>query len=350
MNTKGQSFLKQTDLFESSGEGYAQIRIPGMVITRKGTILAYCEARDKTSDWANIDICLRRSFDGGITWGDKRVIVSGISSGHTINNPVMIASGDSDIIHFLFCREYAECFYCRSYDEGNTWTSPIEITNTFEKFKPEYPWKVIATGPCHGIQTASHRLIVPVWLALEKAHHPSVVSTIYSDDNGDTWNRGEIIYGSQKLINPGEPSVVELMDGRIIMNMRNSSSDKRRSVTISNNGYEGWSGPVFDEQLIDPGCCASLARYNQKDIHKGNCILFSNCNSETERKALTIRGSLDNGKSWPVAKILYPGGAAYSDIAVSADGTIYCFYERFTDTEPYKYLTMARFNLQWLTE
>src|SRR5204863_4843812 len=131
------------------------------------------------SDWDAIDILLRRSPDDGKTWSEpKRVAdVPGPKAKNpaalalkfvnpedvTCNNPVLIAGRDG-AVHFLFCLEYQRCFYTRSDDDGQTFSKPVEITPAFEKFRKDYDWKVLATGPNHGIQLRSGRLLVPVWL------------------------------------------------------------------------------------------------------------------------------------------------------------------------------------------
>jgi sialidase-1 len=163
------SIPERTDLFEANMGGYAHYRIPGLVLTTRGTLLAYCEARKSPKgDWGTIDILMCRSTDGGRTWGLPRKIVTpleGIQKNPvalaqnlarpdeiTVNNPVAIVDRQAGAIHFLYCVEYARCFYMRSDDDGQTFGEPVEITATFERFRPEYDWKVLATGPGHGIQ------------------------------------------------------------------------------------------------------------------------------------------------------------------------------------------------------
>lgn len=152
---------------------------------------------------------MRRSRDGGKTWDAPRKIVdleeppgtneAAIAQGlaepgvTTYNNIVPIVDEDESVVHFLFCSSYARACYMRTADDGDTFTDPVEITETFEGYRDEYDWKVIATGPGHGIKHSGGRLIVPVWLSDGTgghAHRPSIVSTIYSDDGGATWERG----------------------------------------------------------------------------------------------------------------------------------------------------------------
>lgn len=181
---------EKIDLFTAGDAGYALYRIPGVVVTARGTVLAYCEARRTgKSDWDAIDIVLRRSTDGGQTWeaATKVADVPGPKSknpvalaqklGHpddvTYNNAVAIAARDGTV-HFLFCLEYARCFYQRSNDDSVTWTRPVEITAAFERLRRHYDWNVIATGPGHGIELANGRLVGPVWLSTTPAAMPTV--------------------------------------------------------------------------------------------------------------------------------------------------------------------------------
>ena len=135
--------LEKQTLFEAGTGGYATYRIPGLVVTDKGTLLAYCEARKTSaSDWWAIDLVYRRSTDGGKTWTDPKKVVDvggGFEKnpvavnqklGHfpdiTVNNPVMIVG--KGVVHFLYCVEYMRCFYTRSEDDGKTFAPPVEIT------------------------------------------------------------------------------------------------------------------------------------------------------------------------------------------------------------------------------
>lgn len=375
-------FIEKQDLFRAGDDGYALQHIPGVVVTAKGTALAWCEARRKGSDWDAIDILLRRSTDDGVTWSAPRKVadVPGPKPKNpvamalkfvqtndvTYNNPVLIAGRDG-AVHMVFCLEYMRCFHQRSDDDGVTWSPPTEITATFDKFRPAYPWKVLATGPDHGIQLRNGRLLIPVWLSTGtggNAHRPSVVATIHSDDNGRTWLAGDIaVPCTDEWLNPSETVPLELADGRVMLNARNESKAHRRLVTCSKDGATGWSRPEFDSALVEPICMGGLVRYSLAGQGGRNRILFCNPDNLTradgkeapgknrDRKNLSVRLSYDEGRTWAVTKSIEPGWSAYSDIAVTPRGTILCFYGTGSKSGfAGDRLTLARFNLEWLTD
>ena len=368
-------FMQKTDLFKAGTAGYATYRIPGIVVTRSGTILAYCEARKSLQgDWGTIDIMMRRSTDGGSTWQEQRKIVNlrgpvqqnpvalkqnlAKEGEITINNPVAIADRKTGAVHFLYCVEYARCYYMASDDDGGTFTEPVDITGAFERFRAQYDWKVLATGPGHGIQLKNGRLLVPVWLSTGTgghAHRPSCVSVIYSDDNGGTWQRGQIVAADPNPVNPSETTAVQLHDGRVMLNIRHESEPHLRGVCISPDGVTGWSEIEFDQQLPEPVCMGSIVRFTEQPAHKRNRILFANPHNpeSRQRRNVTVKLSYDEGRTWPVGRSIEPGVSGYCDLTVGPGGLIYCFYERASvDDSAYRpaYLTVARFNLEWLTD
>jgi sialidase-1 len=369
--------FKTSRVFEGDTGGYKLYRIPGIVVTKKGTILIYTEARRTGSgDWDTIDILLRRSTDGGKTFSPQRVIARAPGKIErspvalerkqsrpddvTYNNPVAITDRDGTV-HFLFCLEYMRAFYMRSQDDGQTFSTPVEVTSAFDAFRPEYPWRVLATGPGHAIQLRSGRLLVPVWLALGTAgngHHPSVNATIYSDDRGATWHRGDIaVANTPEFPDPNETAAVELSDGRVMLNVRTEAKENRRVIVTSRDGATHWSEPHFQEDLPDPICFASLLRYPAR-----NLLLFVNPDNlqradgkdsrSKDRVNLTVRLSDDDGAHWNVKRTIEPGATGYADLAVMPDGTILCLYEavqKLPDGSARHDEMLAQFNLQWLT-
>jgi sialidase-1 len=371
-------FLEMTDLFQNGKAGYSMYHIPGIAVTAKGTVLAWGEARKGNSDWAKMDILLRRSTDNGLTFGEP-IMIGHIDGPHTrnsintkglrvttdnptYNNPVLIPDRDGTV-HGLFCIEYCRAYYLRSDDDGVTWSKPVEITSAFEKFRSEYDWQVIATGPNHGIQLKNGRLVVPVWLSTSQKspHHPSVAAVIFSDDGGKTWQAGDIaVPCTAEWQDPSETVAVELSDGRVMLNVRNTGG-KKRLVTISPNGATNWSKPRFDDMLPGTVCMAGLVRYPAKSDNGPVRLLFSLPSYPAGEYMMIARRDLkifmrsDDGQTWPVSRMLWGGGkgAAYSDLAVAADGTIFCFFGRgLNDKHTWggDRLTLARFNMAWLLE
>ena len=268
-------------------------------------------------------------------------------------------------IHFLNCVNYARAFYRRSTDDGLTFSDPVEITSAFEPFKNRFLWNVFATGPGHGIQLRNGRLIVPVWISNGgKRHRPSACSVIYSDDLGKTWKAGDLV--PFDYVNMSETVAVELENGSVMLNIRNEDRDHRRAISISKDGARKWSAPKLHPELKEPVCMANIIRYNFRTDDKPGRILFSNPDNlmysgkfgpsydkNRDRVNLTIKLSYDDGKTWPVSRVLEPGISAYSDLAIGNDGSILCLYERggvndvMWDT---RYVTLGRFNLEWLEQ
>jgi sialidase-1 len=372
----------RVDLFEAETGGYNLYRIPGLVVTAKGTLLAYAEARKSDrGDWGTVDIVLRRSTDGGAHWSPIQVMAR-VGGEHrknpvalaqkladpsdvTYHNPVAITDR-SGAVHFLFCQEYMRAFYMHSTDDGQTFSHPVEITEVFEQFRPHYDWKVLAIGPGHGIQLRDGRLLAPVWLSLGTgghAHRPSVATTIFSDDGGSTWQRGDIaVPDTADWVFPNEASAAQLADGRVLLNVRSESKAHRRLLVMSRNGATQWSKPAFHEQLLEPICFGSMARYSTEPVTR---LLFANPDNldkasgpaepgkNRDRKKLTVQLSYDEAKTWPVKKVLEAGWSGYSDLAVAPDGRIYCLYERGGQGDNHfrtAALTLASFDLRWLTD
>ncbi len=352
---KANPFLDQTDLFVGGEGGYHTYRIPALIVTPKGTVLAFCEARkNSASDTGDIDTVVRRSTDGGRTWRSMQIVWD--DGPNTAGNPCPVVDRDTGTIwlpltHNLGADTEKEIvarqskgtrtvWMTKSTDDGATWATPWEITATAKR--PNWTW--YATGPGVGIQLKNGRLVIPCDNkdadSKEEQSH-----ILYSDDHGATWQLGGVVSP-----NVNECQVVELPDGTLMLNMRSYMGKNRRAVAFSRDGGLTWTPPQTDPNLIEPVCQASLIAYTGQVGNRANqfVLLFSNPAS-TKRENMTVRVSFDEGKTWPVAKSLYGGPSAYSCLAVLPDGTIGCLYER-GEKRFSERITFARFNWEWLMQ
>jgi sialidase-1 len=331
--------ISQTALFTACTQGYNTYRIPALTVTKAGTILAFCEGRrNSRSDQGDIDLVLKRSLDHGATWTEMQVVWD--DGENTVGNPAPVVDRDTGVIWLLFCWNNSRVFVTHSKDDGQSWAEPSEITS---QVKPE-TWGWYATGPVHGIQLSSGRLLIPCDhrdAGDKESSRPSHV--IFSDDHGQTWKLGGILAGKTD-----ECVALELSDGRVYMNMRSYDGQHRRAVSWSEDAGQTWSEVAFDPTLVDPLCQASCVRFSLGTGEEKPRILFSNPASVSRAK-MTVRVSEDEGQTWNAGKVLHPGPSAYSDLAVAHDRSILCLYERGPGV-PYETITLARFNLAWLLD
>lgn len=347
--------LEQIDVYLSGQDGYHTYRIPSVIVTRRGTVLAFCEGRkNSSSDTGDIDLLLKRSADGGRTFSKAQMVWD--DGPNTCGNPCPVVDQRTSAILLLMTHNLGgdaepriiartsqgtrTVWKSESRDDGLTWSPPVEITSSVKKSD----WTWYATGPGAGIQLASGRLVVPCdhIKAGEKTMYSHV---IYSDDGGATWR-----LGGETGPGVNECEVVERTDGSLLLNMRNYDRRQRcRAIATSRDGGLTWSAPAFDKTLIEPVCQASIRRHCRAEGNGKGRILFSNPASEKSREKMTVRLSYDDGATWPVSKLLHAGPAAYSCLAVLPDGTTLCLYER-GGRSPYEKITLARFSLDWLID
>ena len=344
--------MNRIRLFESKQGDYDTYRIPALAITTKGTLLAFCEGRkDGPSDAGNIDLLMRRSLDGGQTWEPVRVIVD--DGRNTCGNPCPIVDRRTGAIVLLITKNNGSDIEGRimrgeaaprtvwamtSRDEGLTWSEPTDISAQVRN--PATRW--YATGPCHGIQMAGGRLVAPCDHSTGPDAADMHSHVIFSDDGGLQWQLGGALEGRTD-----ESAVLELEDGSLYLNARNTHGTHRRAYALSRDRGATWSSPSEDEALVEPVCQGSVLRLSTEKAQGKSRVLFSNPAS-TRRENLTVRLSYDECKTWPVSRTLWTGPAAYSDLVVTADGTIGCLFECGEKT-PYETISLALFPLEWLT-
>jgi sialidase-1 len=318
------------DVFTAGEDGYHTYRIPAMVVTNAGTILAFAEGRkNSAADHGDVDLVLKRSVDGGRSWEPMRMIYEeGDTERITIGNPVPVVDRNTGTIWLLFCRDNERVFVGHSTDDGMTWSPRREITEHVK----DLSWsKTIYTGPGHGVQMASGRLLVPSYHGNVGAGSSSYM--IYSDDAGVTWTRGASIEPGT-----GEPTAAVLSDGRVMMNSRTPNRTWNRRVTISNDGGETWGAPRLQEEHIEIACeGALLDRISETEPQ---LLLFANPDSH-RRERMTVQLSTDNGASWTDKLLIYEGSSAYSDLTQTPDGNFAVLFER----DIYKRITFTPFRL-----
>jgi sialidase-1 len=354
---------QQTNVFVSGTGGYHTYRIPSLIVSKKGTLLAFCEGRKKgRGDSGNIDLLLKRSEDAGKTWSKQYVVWD--DSGNTCGNPCPVVDQQTGTIWLLMTwnrgddregaikkntsRDTRRVWVNRSDDDGATWSKPVEITHTAKR--PEWRW--YATGPGVGIQLRKGprkgRMVIPCDHSLVSPDDPDGYNShvIFSDDHGKTWRIGGVIHPKVN-----ECQVVELANGTLMINMRNYNRSKTtRAISTSNDDGITFSKVTHDPILVEPICQASFLRYTLRPEHDRNRLLFSNpAHPERgNRRDMTVRISYDEGKTWPVSKVLHAGPSAYSCLTVLPDDDIACLYEA-GDKHPYEKIVFARFTLNWLT-
>ncbi len=310
-------------------EKYEKQRIPGLIVTKRGTLLFYREARATQSDWSMMDILLSRSEDGGNTFFPPITLAQGTVEHPTVNNPVMVEDRTGRI-HFLYCEDYGincgKILRRFSDDDGINWSEPIDITSfTSPDFR-----NCFALGPGHAICLSDGRLLVPVWMVPKEykapidKHGPAVVTTFTSADNGESWTLGELLWSNRGILSPNETTAAELSDGSVYLNLRNQGYLRARA--FSKNGQTDWFGYEYDTSLPDPHCFGSSIAL--KDKHGRHILLFVNCANNAERNQVTLRASLDDGKTWQISKLIDAERGGYCEIGADRDNElIYIVYE-----------------------
>ena len=365
-------FFEEFNLYQAGDFGYHECRIPALLTTAKGTILAFNEARKFTgSDSDQIDLFLRRSFDDGRSFRDVQVVTT--ENGWVSGNPVPVQDRATGTIWLLFCRNEREkistlevprsVWVTSSNDDGGTWNEPKEITASV---KPSDWAAWYATGPCHGIRMRNGRIVIPanhreVKQNADEEDDHDFSHIIYSDDHGKNWK-----LGASADRHTNESTVLETNDGWLYINSRNQYSSREhvtyyRRVAWSKNGGSSFSPSISDAGLPEPRCQANVCRYTlAEDGPPGqgkNRVLFSNPGppQQHERNHLTIRLSYDECRTWPISKVICEGPSSYSDLCIAGDGTICCLYEKGNSSREgistYSGdISFARFDLQWLTD
>ena len=359
----GSAIIEKKDVFVSTGRSH--YRIPSICITNAGVVLCFANRRmDTAADGAReVHLVTRRSTDGGWNWEPIKDLFAkkgwaagmGTATMDCNNGVVMVSySRRSTSDHADVRAENGSVesgnFMAVSRDQGRTWIHEKMIIHPDNggyrgHSHGSSPGVALCSDPHHGRLLAPARFQHKPGEELETLQNYHYNCTLYSDDHGKTWQTGGPVQ-----VGTGEGCLAELSDGTIYYNSRAYFLDGKRRVARSYDGGETFEDFAVDDTLIEPtggGCNAGMAGFPKKLSAGKDLILFSNPASH-ERKNLTVHLSRDGGRTWPVSKVVHEGPAAYSSMAVSSDGTVFVLYEN-GEKHPYEKVTIARFNLKWLT-
>ncbi|QEG23589.1 sialidase family protein [Mariniblastus fucicola] len=337
------------DVFVPHTDGYPAIRIPSLVTTEAGTLLAFAEGR-QGGDHSENDIILKRSKDGGATWSDVQVVHE--AGKLSLNNPLVVVL-DSGRILLMFQQSklgehkakpgFGEDAYATftqfSDDDGVTWSKPVDVTRQTKRAERVTS---VSSGPGIGIvlRRGDHkgRILIPF---NQGPFGDWRVYAAYSDDDGESWKMGEVPEEDGKG-HANEVQLVELSDGTVMLNARSQGkgNTKHRKVAISSDGGVTWSKLQDDPTLVEPTCQASILRYSWPEDGESR-ILFCNPANQKSRSGGVLRLSTDEGKTWPWSKEVYADGFAYCCLTKLADGRVGILFEK----DNYKTISFVAVNI-----
>jgi sialidase-1 len=342
-------------VFTAGEGGVHTYRIPAMVLSPKGHVLVFAEARKESiSDASPTDMVLRRSLDGGRSWQPIQTLVRGAGT-DAIMNPVALVDRKRHRVLLVYCLtnrkergEHRRHFLITSRDDGLSWSDPVEIGSRMKGYDDTF-----VPGPGAGIQMRNGRLVVPGYTSEE---HPDFKKeqgmhsrVVFSDNGGRTWRMGAPVD-----IHTNESQVVELQDGRLMLNMRQGMGQGCRAVAVSGDGGIRWDSVWYDRQLNESPCQASLLTHSLPGKDGSGILVFANPDNAgsafglEDRTKMTVRLSYDEGANWKVRKRIHAGPSSYSGLVRFPDGDIGIVFEG-GEKHRREWIRFARLPMNWLT-
>ena len=329
-----------TDVFVGGEGGHAVYRIPSIIRTTSGRLLAFAEARGSQADNGSNNLVVRSSDDAGATWGAMRTVLD--EPGRSLNNPcaVNLTSGPHADRILLMFQSYptgkgegsvatgfdgpdtCRTLLMHSDDRGETWSPPRDVSR---QVKRPAPVTSVATGPGVGIQlvSGSHagRVVMPF------NEGPAGKWRVYaavSDDGGDEWKLGEPA-PEDSAGHGNEVQMAERPDGSLLLVARQFGGGGRRKSAVSTDGGASWSTLRAVPDLVDPSCMGGLVAASSGGAP---CLVCTGPASATDRTNGQAWISTDGGATWPLALPIYPGSFAYSVPVALGDSRIGILFER----------------------
>lgn len=309
------------DLFINGQHNVSEYCIPSLITTNNGTLIAICDARvDKPGDAPNnIDLVMRRSFDGGKTWTKQKTIV---------NYPGMDAAADASMVVdkkngvIWLAYDYAmadpqgqlgriiRIHITKSNDNGVTWSRPVNL-NYLTKGKNFW----LQNSPGRGLFTKDGVIVFPMYTILGDFNKPKQKQTvlIISKDHGMSWSMSNGV-GDNNV----EAQIASLPDGGIIVNMRRPNGEGHRQIATTNDLGQSWSEVTTDSTLAEPGCQGSMINYQTRGK---SFLLFSIPDDKKLRRNLVLHISENAGKTWTKKLPIYKS-ADYSCLTKLPNGNI----------------------------
>ena len=350
--------LAHTLLFQPGDYNSANYRIPAIITAKDGSIVAMTDKRkynegDLPQD---IDIVCNRSTDGGHTWSEPYTVAQGTGVNHGFGDCALAWSNDDNGLIAVFVggpglwnstpSNPIRSYIARSYDNGQSWTEPNDITDFIfgdNCIVPEQrTWRASFFGSGNGLRTSTGRIMFVA--AIRETTAQSLNNhAVYSDDNGLTWH-----VSGRASVAGDEAKVTELADGRILMSIRHAGN---RWYNLSEDGGETWQPTTSTwYDITAPACNGDMIRYTTENQGYDKNRLLHSVPFGTNREKVTVYVSYDEGETWPVSKCIVPYSAAYSSLCILPDGTIGLYVEEaYAGASGYS-TVFYNFSLNWLTD
>eukprot|EP01095_Lingulamoeba_sp_RSL-Kostka_P016763 TRINITY_DN832_c0_g1_i1.p1 TRINITY_DN832_c0_g1~~TRINITY_DN832_c0_g1_i1.p1 ORF type:complete len:364 (-),score=86.06 TRINITY_DN832_c0_g1_i1:112-1203(-) len=316
------------DVFSKGEAGYYCIKIPDILTTFDGVLLAFGEGRrESCSDFTWTDLVLKRSFDNGTTWSELQIVHTNSthSDMNVIGNAAPVQLKQNSRILVPFTRNNLEVWLTYSDDDGKTWSTPTNIS----KNVVEEDWEWIGTGPPASLQLPSGRVITCTYASSFPFHQGdgafSHSFVMYSDDYTN-WYKGDMIDGPYYT---SECQIVSLQNGTLLMNTRGHLAF--RVQALSTDDGLTWKKPYEASDIVEPigGCEGSLIKHPEN-----NWLFFSGPNNpRPERFNVSVFISKDEGNSYDLYSVINPGRSAYSALTILPDNSVGLLFERSNLTQ-----------------